>query len=129
MSLLHDAYTALLAGLTYKTGNEIHWYGKDGYPITVEPVDVGRESYIIRCYYVDGGLCREVNYHQDQLHGKYQWWYPNGQLRWEENYHHGQQHGRDAWWREDGTLQYERHYIYGRIATREEWEQHNDTAT
>ena len=47
MSLLHDAYTALLSGLTTKTGNEIHWQDERGLPITIEVLDISLEWYVI----------------------------------------------------------------------------------
>jgi len=93
-TILHDAYTALLSGLTHRTGKEIHWVDKDGDTITVEPVDVERESYVVRYYYRDGSLYFEIHYLQDKLHGKCRWWHPNGQPQWEENYHQGQRHGK-----------------------------------
>jgi len=62
MTLLHDAYTALLAGLTHRTGNEIHWHDEDGNPITVEPVDVESCICRVRSYYEDGSLCWEKDY-------------------------------------------------------------------
>jgi hypothetical protein len=40
MSILHDAYIALLSGLTYRTGNEIYWYDEYNNPITIEPIDI-----------------------------------------------------------------------------------------
>jgi len=153
MSLLHDAYTALFAGLTYRTGNEIHWYNKDGCPITVEPVDVEQDSYIVRYFYENGDLYIEIHYLQDQRHGKRRGWHHNGQLQWEmdyvngqrhgkyvwwyksgreyvrENYVYGKLHGSSIWWFEDGTLICEEYYINGRQVTPEEWDRHNDSTT
>ena len=62
MTLLHDAYTAWLAGITTKTGNEIHWEDEDGNPITIEPVDVSKEKYILRGYYSSGNKWWEEEY-------------------------------------------------------------------
>jgi len=153
MNLLHDAYTALLSGITYRTGSEIHWHNKYGHLITVEPVDVERESYIVRYYYENGSLDLEENYSQRQLHGKYTSWYKNGQKCWEEDYVNGQlhgkciewyesgqkewetnyvndqKHGKSAVWSKDGTLIHETYYIHGRIATREEWKRYNESTT
>jgi len=153
MSLLHDAYTALLSGLTHRTGKEINWHDSVGNPITVEPINVESESYVVRYYREDGGLWREENYMQSKLHGKYRWRYPNGQLHWEEDYVNGQRHGKfiwwhengqehvrenyvdgkphgkSMWWHEDGTLRYEYYYIHGHTVTLEEWDGHNDATT
>jgi hypothetical protein len=61
MNLLYDAYVALLSGITYKTGNEIHWHDKIGNPITLEPIDIKKKRYIVR-YYKDGYKYREIFY-------------------------------------------------------------------
>jgi len=105
MTLLHDAYTALLDGLTHKTGNEIHWYDEHGNSITVEPVDVEQERYVVRYYRKGGSLDLEENYQQEQLHGKSIVWHLNGNLEWRLC---------------------EQYYINGNKVTYEEWEQHND---
>jgi hypothetical protein len=63
MTLLHDAYAALLAGLTTKTGNEINWEDKSGKLITVEPLDIKISTYIVR--YVGGDKFWYLN---DKLH-------------------------------------------------------------
>lgn len=68
MSLLHDVYTALLSGLTYKTGNEIHWYDKNGNQITVEPKNTGNNDYIIRRYHDNGNIYWEMKYYNDTLY-------------------------------------------------------------
>jgi len=153
VTLLHDAYTALLAGLTYKTGNEIHWHDKDGSQITVEPVDVEAGSYIVRRYCKNGSLDLEENYskeqlhgkriiwhlngkkflegdyHQGQLHGKCMGWYPNGQLDWEANYIQGQRHGLSIRWYKNGYCRDKNYYICGRIVTPKEWERYSDSTT
>jgi len=129
MSLLHDAYTALLSGLTHKTGNEIHWYNKDGCPITVEPIDIESESYMVRRYREDGSLRWEINYLQDQPHGKCLGWHYNGQLHWETDYVNGQRHGKHIGWSREGEKSFEYHYINDLSTTLEEWEQHDDSTT
>jgi len=120
MSLLHDVYTALLSGLAYKIGNEIHWHDEYGHPITVEPIDVESESYVVRYYGEDGSLEWEENYHQNQLHCKSFRWYSNGQKFLEEGYYQDQLHGKYIRRHKDGTFWYEQHYIDGYLATREE---------
>jgi len=110
MTLLHDAYTALLSGLTHRTCNEIHWHDKDGNPITVEPVDVESCIYRVRRYYEDGSLDLEMNYRQNQPHGKSVWWYRNGQKWWETDYVNGQIHGRDIMWYVNGQIHCEVDY-------------------
>jgi len=153
MTLLHDAYTALLSGLTHRTGNEIHWHDKHGCPITVEPVDVERESYLVRRYnddgilcgeegysqgkihgkrislYLNGQKCWEADYHQGQLHGKCMGWYENGQLNWKINYIQDQRHGLSMGWYKNGNCRNEKYYINGRSVTREEWNGYNESTT
>jgi len=129
MTLLHDAYTALLAGLTHRTGNEIHWHDKYGDPITIEPVDAECGLYKMRRYREDGGLRAEKYYRQNQPHGKCRWWHPNGQLYWERDCVNGQINGKSMAWYDDGTLQYEKYYVNGRKVTLEEWGGHNDATT
>ena len=114
MSILHDAYTALLAGITTKTGNEIHWEDKYGNPITVELVDLETEAYTVRYYYKNGQKCWEINYQNDQLHGKHIGWYKSGQKRSEIDYHQGQPHGKYIWWYENGQKQWEYEYQNGK---------------
>jgi len=129
MTLLHDAYTALLSGLTHKTGNEIHWHDEDGYPITVEPIDVDAETYVVRHYRESNGdLYWEGRYQKKQLHGKSTGWHPNGQKYWEEGYRQGQLH-ESIEWGEDGTLMCELYYINGYWVTPEKLGKHNDTTT
>ena len=89
MNLLQEALTALVAGITYKTGEEIHWHDKYNNPITVECVDAATETYTVRYYYENGQLRYEEQYHQGQLHGTVKVWYENGQLEYEEQYHQG----------------------------------------
>jgi antitoxin component YwqK of YwqJK toxin-antitoxin module len=88
MTLLHDAYVALLSGLTTKANNEIHWEDECGNPITVEPIDVAECKYVVRYYYDNGQVEREINYLQGQLHGKDIVWYDNGRKYWERYYEH-----------------------------------------
>jgi len=150
MTLLHDAYTALLSGLTHRTGNEIHWHDGDGCPITVEPIDVDSDSYIVRRYRESGSLNSEVhychnqrhgkdtvrhkngqlmwekNYHRGQIHGKSVCWNPNGQKNWEEDWYKGKRHGKHMWWNNDGSLFEEKYYIYDCQVIPEEWKQHNE---
>jgi antitoxin component YwqK of YwqJK toxin-antitoxin module len=111
MALLHDAYTALLAGLTCKTGSEIYWQDKYGIPITIKLIDIKQERYIIRYYHRNGQKYWESEYQNGQLHGKYIRWYRNGQKHWEKEWQDGQQHGKTTCW-----------YKNGRKYSEEEWE-------
>jgi len=125
MNLLHDAYTALLAGLTHRTGNEIHWVGRLGDPITVEPVDVSAGSYIVRCYNEYGSLWEETDYFQNQRHGRFIWYHPNGQKRWEKYYHQNLLHGKCVGWYPNGQIRWEKHYHHGQLHGQDiEW--HNN---
>jgi antitoxin component YwqK of YwqJK toxin-antitoxin module len=90
MNLLQEVYTALLAGLTHKTGNEIYWEDESGEPITVEPVDIEKGKYIVRGYWGNGNKHWEEEYQNGQLHGKDIGWYENGNKRWESEYQNGQ---------------------------------------
>jgi antitoxin component YwqK of YwqJK toxin-antitoxin module len=96
MSILRQALTALLAGLTYKTGNEIHWENEDGEPITVEPVDIGE-------------------YRNGQRHGKWIKWYEDGNKLWEEEYQNGQKHGKCIDWYENGNKRWEYEWQNGQL--------------
>jgi len=84
MSLLHDAYTALLSGLTTKTGNEINWEDEEGEPITVEPIDINKEIYKVRHYWPNGNKHWEIDYQKGQIHGKQIEWRENGEVKLEE---------------------------------------------
>jgi antitoxin component YwqK of YwqJK toxin-antitoxin module len=113
MTILHDAYVALLSGLTTKTNNEIHWEDENGAPITVELISVAECKYVIRRYYNSGQIRKEVNYHQDLRHGKDNGWYKSGQKKWEDNYYQGQQHGKNIGWYDGGQKCYEIDYHQG----------------
>jgi len=153
MTLLHDAYTALIAGLTHKDGNEIHWQDSRGRPITVEPINVEQDSYIVRCYREGGSLYSEahyrqgqrhgkrivwyskgqkefeVDYNQDQIHGKFHGWHCNGKKWWERDYYQGKLHGKHLRWSVDGTWRDKEYYIYGLKVTQKKWRQFNDITT
>lgn len=109
MSLLHDAYTALLAGLTTKTGNEIHWVNEHGYPKTIEPIDINKETYIVRYYYDNGNIESESYYKKDKRHEKYIQWYRNGDKWFEREYKNGEYHGSYIIWRK-GIKRYEENF-------------------
>jgi antitoxin component YwqK of YwqJK toxin-antitoxin module len=119
MNLLREALTALLAGLTYKTGDEIHWEDENRNPITVEPVDIGENKYIVRGYWRNGNKCKNGNkwwereYQNGQFHGKSFGWYENGSKRWEEEYRNGQPHGKWIDWYENGNKEWECEYQNG----------------
>ena len=120
MSLLHDAYTALLAGLTHKTGNEIHWYDEYNNPITIEPIDIENERYIVKWYF-NGKKVSEAEYQNDKRHGKAIGWYENGQKYAELEYQNDLLHGECSWWR--GTqIHYKTKYQNGYII--EEYYEH-----
>jgi antitoxin component YwqK of YwqJK toxin-antitoxin module len=114
MNLLREALTALLAGLTYKTGDEIHWEDENRNPITVEPVDIGENKYIVRGYWRNGNKCWEREYQNGQLHGKCIRWYKNGNKWWEREYQNGQFHGKSFGWYENGSKRWEEEYRNGK---------------
>ena len=116
MNILHDAYTALLAGLTtYHPDHpkEIMWEDEHGIKVTIEPVDAGQEKYIVRYYYKNGQLGLEVEYQNGQLHGTNKAYYDNGQLSWEEEYQNGQFHGTCKRYYDNGQLYWEQEYQNG----------------
>ena len=102
MSILHDAYIALIAGLTYKTGNEIYWQDEYNNPITIEPIDVENERYIKRGYYSNGQKSYETGYKGDKRHGKCLGWRYNGQKWIEIEYQNDQRHGKYLGWYSNG---------------------------
>jgi antitoxin component YwqK of YwqJK toxin-antitoxin module len=113
MSILHDAYTALLAGLTYRIGKEIHWYDKNNNSITIEPIDVENEKYIKRGYYSNGQKLWEAEYQNDKRHGKSLGWYDNGQRWWIIKYKNGFRHGKLLRWFDNGQKEREEKYKNG----------------
>ena len=115
MTLLHDAYTAWLSGITTKTGNEIHWQDEKGYPITIEPVDVSKGKYIVRHYYSNGNKYLEEEYQNEKLHGKCFGWYISRNKSWEQEYQNGQPHGKSIDWYESGNKYREDEYQNGRL--------------
>ena len=85
MSLLHDAYVALLSGLTTQNNrNEIYWKNNFGKPITIEIIDAETEIYIVRGYYGMYHGKWESCYKGDELHGIQKMWDRNG-YQWLSN--------------------------------------------
>jgi antitoxin component YwqK of YwqJK toxin-antitoxin module len=110
MSILHDAYTALLAGLTHKIGNEIHWYDEYDNPLTIEPIDMKHGIYVVRYYYANGQKQSEMSYKNNKRYGKYLRWYDNGQKWWEYEYQNDLARGKALGWYENGQKHYEVEY-------------------
>jgi antitoxin component YwqK of YwqJK toxin-antitoxin module len=115
MSILHDAYTALLAGLTYRTGNEIHWQDEENNPIAIEHIDAENERYIVRGYYSNGQKNLEAEYQNGQRHGKSLGWYPNGQKWWEIERQNDKQHGKSIGWHRNGQKSWEEDHQNGQL--------------
>ena len=115
MSLLHDAYVALLAGLTTKTGEEIHWKGKYGESLTIEPIDIETEKYIVREYRKNGGKRWEDEYQYNKLHGKTTRWYENGNKQFEIRCKNNIRHGKSTWWNPNGNKKCESEYQNGEL--------------
>jgi len=116
MTLLHDALTAFISGITTKKPNteEINWEDENGSPITVECIDAETEKYIVRYYYENGKLYYEHPYQHGKRHGIWKGWYENGQLQYEHFYQHGQEHGICKGWYKNGQLEYEEHWENGK---------------
>ncbi len=105
MSLLHDAMTAWLAGLTTKKNEkEIWWQDEDGFKITVELVNLRWEKYIVRHYFKNGNLYREDSYMKDNPHGLCKSYWENGNLMCEYNYLKGKFCGPCKHYLENGKL-------------------------
>jgi antitoxin component YwqK of YwqJK toxin-antitoxin module len=121
MNLLHDAYTALLSGLTYKTGNEIHWNDENGNLITVEPIDIKKCRYIVRYYYPNRQVEHKIEYQNDKRHGKGVGRYKNGEKSFEYEYQSGKPHGKYIGWYENGNKEYEYEYQNGRLYGKYIW--------
>lgn len=115
MNLLHEALTALLSGITTKTGEEIHWKDEYGRNITVELVDIKTGKYIIRYYYKNGQKDWQTEYQNDQAHGKHIVWYRNGQKQFEMEYSNGQMNGKYIEWQKNGGKVYEGEYKNGKL--------------
>jgi antitoxin component YwqK of YwqJK toxin-antitoxin module len=115
MSLLHEAYTALLTGLTYRTGNEIHWQDEENNPIAIEPIDVENERYIVRYYYPNGQKHLEVECQNGQRHGKFSGWYENGKKHLGAKYKNNYFHGKYLRWYKNGKKYYSIEYKNGKI--------------
>lgn len=113
MSISHDAYAALLSGLTYKVGNEIYWYNEYNEPVTIEFIDTESNKYIVRRYYSSGQKYCETEYKNGQRHGKIIGWYKSGQKHWEDEYQDGKRHGKAIRWCENGNKYYEVEYAKG----------------
>ncbi len=138
MTLLRDAMTAYLSGLTTKkTDKEIWWENKRGEKITVELVDADLEKYIVRHYHENGNLMFEDNFIKDLLcgvgkmcdingnteleyecydgkfHGFYRCYWCDGNIRTELLYKNGLLHGLCKYYNEDGILTNTIKYING----------------
>ena len=114
MSILHDAYTALLAGLTHKTGNEIHWQDNNNNPITIEPIDAENERYIVRTYYSNGQKYHETEYQNNIRHGKHIEWFENGEKSAEREYENDRPHGKHIEWYNKDNRYSEYEYCHGK---------------
>jgi antitoxin component YwqK of YwqJK toxin-antitoxin module len=110
VTILHDAYAALLSGLTYKTGNKIHWKDENGNPITVEPINIKKCKYIVRYYYSNGNKKFKYKYQKERLHGKSADWYTSGNKKWEQEHKKGKLNGKSIVWYENGNKQCELEY-------------------
>ena len=113
MNLLHDAYTALLSGLTTKTGNEINWEDENKNPTTIEPININKEIYKVRYYRPNGNKYCETDYQKGQCHGKRIEWWESGNKRWEVDYQKDQWYGKDIEWWENGNKHWETDYQKG----------------
>ena len=85
MSLLHDAYTALLSGLTYKENGKIKWVDEWGNDIWITIIDTDKEEYYCeyangdKFWYQEGKLHRLDGPAVERTDGN-KLWFQNGQL-------------------------------------------------
>ncbi len=91
-----------LTGYTY--------LGKDGKELPVIPVE--NETTVIKAFFDNGKVSREMEYKNGQLVNKYKAYYYNGQLENELDYVVNTYHGKDIEYYENGKLKVERSYNY-----------------
>jgi len=86
MSLLHDAYTALLSGLTYKENGKIRWANENNRDIWITIIDVNKEKYYVEYinngdkYWYQNGLRHRVDGPSTECSNGYKEWCQNGKL-------------------------------------------------
>lgn len=113
MSLLQEAMMAFISGLTTKKGNEIKWQNATGLDITIEPINIEQEEYIIRRYYDNGNKHFETAYRGDKKHGKSLCWDEKGQKVFEMSHIDDKKHGTLERWDNKGIRIERREYNNG----------------
>lgn len=112
MSLLTDAYAALLAGLTNKDGELINWE-RDNKPVQIEVVDLDNEEYIVHKKYHNGKASLAEGFKGDLPHGDHISYFSDGVLSKIFQYKDGQLDGVAKSFYYDGSVKREAHYREG----------------
>jgi len=58
-------------------------------------------------WYKSGQLHREINFKNDELHGKFIRWYENGMKEFEWEWKDGKEYGKFVKWRANGSISHE----------------------
>ena len=139
MSLLHDAYTALLSGLTHKENGKIRWANENNRDIWITIIDVNKEKYYVEYinngdkYWYQNGLRHRLDGPAIEHSNGDKVWYQEGKLHrldgpavdcdngdkfWYQNYKLHRLDGPAIEWA-DGIKYW---YINGKELTEEEFE-------
>lgn len=110
MSILREAMTAYLSGLTTKTGNKIRWKDCAG-ELTIELIDADKEIYILRRYMDD--FLFEYEYEADDIQKRIV--YRNNRMVSRTHFRNGQMHGEHELWHHDGSLMDSLNYKNGTL--------------
>lgn len=86
------------------------WY-EDGVPESESTPEV------LRNWYTNGQMESEVEFQDDELHGKASMWHENGELAGECYYVNGELHGKYLEWDENGQLIADKEYENGEVIT------------
>ena len=76
---------------------------------------LGDGRCILRYYWENGQLHREIEYRNGLRHGKNIYWWKNGDKCWETQYQNGQKHGKSLCWYENGNKEGEAQYQNGKL--------------
>jgi len=89
MTLLHDAYTAYLAGLTTEIKAGILWKDEHGINVVIKIIDAKKETYRVRYYHKNGTVVNEKHYKGNFLHGQSIERYTSGKIKKISNFNKG----------------------------------------
>lgn len=112
MSLLTDAYAALLAGLTDKDGDLINWE-RDKKPVQIQIIDLDQEEYVVSKKYHNGKIAFSEGFKGDTPHGEHISYFSDGALARISQYKDGLKDGVSKSFYYDGTVKREAHHKAG----------------